>query len=297
MTRSRSSSSSSSSSSPHHSDRHPAPRQRSRGRTEARSPHRRQNSRSSPASRQRSRGRTKARSPRPREHSRSSPQRERAPTHSSRSSRENGEDDTFNYKDAYHILLADTRKRKRAGAAPKNSAQAQGRGVRKTAALFGEICHIIAEAQAYERHPIPDDHGIDDHERNYQAYLEIDRLIPGLAGKIAKMDADEKADHFTLLQKGANDARSDDFRRISSLVGTWINEDRDKPELDAFNYLPSIVVTNDQTGEPTGKEVKQYPPLLRLAARRPSVLNFVTLGVPSVRLAAKEITDPQPPST
>lgn len=113
------------------------------------------------------------------------------------------------------------------------------------------------------------------HERNYIAYLEIDRLIPGLASKIAKLDADEKADYFTLvrdastqslvlinkqLQKGANDARSDDFRRVSALVGAWINEDRDKPELDAFNYLPYIRAIDERTGE--SREVKQYPPPL-----------------------------------
>ena len=69
------------------------------------------------------------------------------------------------------------------------------------------------------------------------------------------------------LQKGANDARSDDFRRISALVGTWVNDDRDKPELDVFNHTPSITVIDKETGEP--KTVKQSaPPLSKIRLTR-----------------------------
>ncbi|KAK7028590.1 hypothetical protein R3P38DRAFT_2937333 [Favolaschia claudopus] len=125
---------------------------------------------------------------------------------------------------------------------------------------------------------MPDDHGIDElaeditdeqlewlaekrsNERNFQAYREIERLIPGFSARIAGMDADTRADFFTLFQKGANDARSDDFNRVSGLLGTWINEDRHKPELKVFDRTPSMMVTDERTGEQ--RLMEQSAPLL-----------------------------------
>ncbi|KAF7362263.1 hypothetical protein MVEN_00572700 [Mycena venus] len=225
--------------------------------------------------------------------SRDSLRRGHSPTRSPDRRPSRSEDD-FDYEAAYKILHAENERKKRKGGrgSVSTSAQAQGRGIRKTCALFGEIYHIILDAQAYERAPMPDDHGIDEfssettdeqhawlakkrgHERNYQAYIEIDRLIPGLAGKIAKMTLDERADHFTLIQKGANDARSDDFRRVSAGLATMINHDRDKPELLVFDHGPIIAVTDEKTGET--RSVKQRAPLLSRNRNTRGVGNDVT---------------------
>ncbi|KAJ7894120.1 hypothetical protein B0H13DRAFT_1719353 [Mycena leptocephala] len=72
--------------------------------------------------------------------------------------------------------------------------------------------------------------------------------MPGLINTLAKLSRSQKADYFTLVsvasprfhtltqkqvQKGANDARSDDFRRVTRCMAQWINEDSssDKPDL------------------------------------------------------------------
>jgi hypothetical protein len=66
------------------------------------------------------------------------------------------------------------------------------------------------------------------------------------------MSAPAMLDYFTLvrvlklveassdkeqMQMGTNDARSDDVKRITSFVGTWLNEDRDRPELRVLTIL------------------------------------------------------------
>jgi hypothetical protein len=73
------------------------------------------------------------------------------------------------------------------------------------------------------------------------------------------MSAPAMLDYFTLvrvlklveassdkeqMQKGANDARSDDVKRITSFVGTWLNEDRDRPELRVFDHTRNATITN-----------------------------------------------------
>ncbi|KAJ7762374.1 hypothetical protein DFH07DRAFT_1059578 [Mycena maculata] len=196
------------------------------------------------------------------------------------------EDEASKWKHRYEVLLASNHakdKRKRTHTEAKKSVQGTGRGIRKLAALFGEVVHIIAEAQAYERNPLPEDHGIDEysrdttpkehawlarkrnHERNYEAYRIIDRLIPGLTTKIAGMSISEKNDYFVLIQKGANDARSDDFKRVTWSMGTWINQDRDRPDLKVFDHTPSTIVVNEETGE--REVVRHRAPLLNAEDR------------------------------
>ncbi|KAF7363033.1 hypothetical protein MVEN_00655100 [Mycena venus] len=180
-------------------------------------------------------------------------------------------------------------KRKHDEVTSKTSVQGMARGFRRLAALFGEICHIIAEAQAYERAPMPDD-DIDpfseettDEEHAFlakkrgRAYVVIDRLIPGLAAKVAALELTDKADYFSRLQKGANDARSDDFRRISGSVGDWINEDFDKPEIRVFDHTPSITVTNEETGQL--EVIKRRAPRLTSDRSTRGVENDITGGL------------------
>jgi hypothetical protein len=164
--------------------------------------------------------------------------------------------------------------------------------------LFGEIVHIIAQAQAYQKDLIPDDDSMNpyskdttdeqhewlekkrkqvhdfsiglladvshSHECNYEAYIVIDRLMPGLTNTLAQLSRSQKADYFTLVsassprlhtltqkqvQKGANDACSDDFRRVTWCIAQWINEDSssDKPDLKVFDHTPPITRTNEES--------------------------------------------------
>ncbi|KAJ7739267.1 hypothetical protein DFH07DRAFT_965826 [Mycena maculata] len=92
-----------------------------------------------------------------------------------------------------------TKKRKRDDPATR-SLQSQGRGIRKVAAMFGEISTILADAEEYAKHPYPDDEEDDgdeddeterseedeNAERNLEAALEINRLVPNLKQMVAK---------------------------------------------------------------------------------------------------------------
>ncbi|KAJ6605529.1 hypothetical protein DFH09DRAFT_1353912 [Mycena vulgaris] len=197
-----------------------------------------------------------------------------------------GEDEEFDYKAAYKIQCAsNNRQRKRKRDEPSKSVQSLGRGIRKLAALYGDVSRIIADAQEYERDPYEEDHGIDEFaedvtdddlkwleekrrqvfaERNYEAYVQINRLIPNLTRKIAEMELTDTADYFTLIQKGANDARSEDLRRVTAFIGNAINQDRDRPELAVFDHTPSIEGFDDK-----GQFVviKQQAPFLHASDR------------------------------
>ncbi|KAJ7722995.1 hypothetical protein DFH07DRAFT_1006145 [Mycena maculata] len=196
-----------------------------------------------------------------------------------------------------------TKKRKRDDPATR-SLQSQGRGIRKVAAMFGEISTILANAEEYAKHPYPDDDDEDEDdldktepseedeklsemkrrqvtnfyciscglplysaERNLGAALEIKRLVPNLKQMVAKYkekdDLSPLVHYFTALQKGANDARSDDFKQVTIVIGNLINQDRDRPELLVFDHTPLIKETRQQE-EGTEVEVliKQKAPIL-----------------------------------
>ncbi|KAJ7700983.1 hypothetical protein B0H16DRAFT_1748858 [Mycena metata] len=159
-------------------------------------------------------------------------------------------DDSFDYKAAYHMVLAETqrkRKRDQSDSVQTVSIQNLGRGVRKLAALFGEICHIIVQAQAYKKNPMPEDHGIN----RYSMHTTEDQhqFLDKKRRQVVVPDVDSK----TQLQKGANDARSDDFKRVSVFIPEWINKDLNKidSELAVFDHTPSITVINETTGQDT----------------------------------------------
>ncbi|KAJ6576089.1 hypothetical protein DFH09DRAFT_1361694 [Mycena vulgaris] len=187
-----------------------------------------------------------------------------------------GEDKEFDYKAAYKIQCASNKQqRKRKRDEPAKSVQSLGRGIRKLAALYGDVSRIIADAQEYERDPYEEDHGIDEFaedvtdddlnaERNYEAYVQINRLIPNLTRKIAEMELTDTADYFTLIQKGANDARSEDLRRVTAFIGNSINQDRNRPELAVFDHTPSIEGV-DHKGQPV--VIKQKAPFLHASDR------------------------------
>ncbi|KAJ7441992.1 hypothetical protein FB451DRAFT_1414350 [Mycena latifolia] len=176
-------------------------------------------------------------------------------------------DDNFDFEAAYNILLEKVeRQKKRKRDEPATSTTSRGRGIRKIAALFGDIATILADTHAYERNPYEEDDDspnkldkdltdeqlkwLDDNaERNYEAYVVIERLLPNLSAQACKLSIEACHDWFTLIQKGANNARSDDLRRVTRLLGEWINEDIKKPELAVFDHTPSTTVTDEDTGE------------------------------------------------
>ncbi|KAJ7481276.1 hypothetical protein B0H11DRAFT_2232765 [Mycena galericulata] len=201
-----------------------------------------------------------------------------------------------------------TKKRKRDDPATR-SLQSQGRGIRKVAAMFGEISTILANAEEYAKHPYPDDEDDEDDddedetersekeklsemkrrqvtnfycascglplysaELNLGAALEIKRLVPNLKQVVAKYkekdDLSPLVHYFTALQKGANDARSDDFKRVTIAIGNLINQDRDRPELLVFDHTPSIKETRQQEdGTEVEVLIKQKAPILNPSSR------------------------------
>ncbi|KAJ7232880.1 hypothetical protein C8J57DRAFT_1729681 [Mycena rebaudengoi] len=84
----------------------------------------------------------------------------------------------------------------------------------------------------------------------------IQRLIPNLEKRLKESDAEELIDFYGAIQKGVNDARGDDVRRISICMANWLNDDRDRPELKIFDHTPPL--EDDE-----GREVPQRAPLFR----------------------------------
>ncbi|KAJ7736236.1 hypothetical protein DFH07DRAFT_966958 [Mycena maculata] len=80
----------------------------------------------------------------------------------------------------------------------------------------------------------------------------------------SKWNKDAEIDYFTLTQKGANDARSDDLKGVTSVIGNTLNKDREKPHLAALDHTPSTVMTT-ATGEVV--LVRGVAPLLHPSSR------------------------------
>ncbi|KAJ6607099.1 hypothetical protein B0H10DRAFT_2195081 [Mycena sp. CBHHK59/15] len=122
--------------------------------------------------------------------------------------------------------------------------QRMGRGIRRVASLFDEVSEIIITGSTYvyqrDNSPEPDD--IDEStdnlteeekrylaekresERTYEAYLQIQRLVPNLDQRVKESSSEALADFFAALQRGASDGRAEDLRKLSSSMGTWLNQ-------------------------------------------------------------------------
>ncbi|KAJ6563166.1 hypothetical protein B0H10DRAFT_1966262 [Mycena sp. CBHHK59/15] len=59
---------------------------------------------------------------------------------------------------------------------------------------------------------------------------------------VPSISLDMLVDSSARIQKGANDARSDDLGRLTGCMGNWLNQDRDAPEVKVFDHTPSIMV-------------------------------------------------------
>ncbi|KAJ7736235.1 hypothetical protein DFH07DRAFT_966957 [Mycena maculata] len=111
----------------------------------------------------------------------------------------------------YKVLeAANASKKKRKCDDPPKRTQARGRGIRKVAVLFGDIATIIADTQAYKKDPYTEDHGLNEFsknitpeqlqwladkrsaERNYEAYLQIKRLIPDIVDTAILLEVDAR---------------------------------------------------------------------------------------------------------
>ncbi|KAJ6612972.1 hypothetical protein B0H10DRAFT_2192176 [Mycena sp. CBHHK59/15] len=133
------------------------------------------------------------------------------------------------------------------------STSQMGRGIRKLTQLFGEISAIITDGEAFElEHDADDEFDVDestelteqelkylaakrDSERTYEAYFQIKHLVPNLNYKLENTRSEDLVDFYAtagvssvVLQKGANDVRAEDLRRISENMGNWLNEDKKK---------------------------------------------------------------------
>ncbi|KAJ7240257.1 hypothetical protein C8J57DRAFT_1478242 [Mycena rebaudengoi] len=161
-----------------------------------------------------------------------------------------------------------------------------GRGIRKVAVMFGEISAVITDAEEYAPNPYPEDEPEDEQEdednedeepreplelteeqeqylfdkreceRNLESFNQMKRIIPNLAKRLQDSDAEDLIHFYGAIQKGANDARSDDVWRVSICMGNWLNEDRDLPALESFDHTPPL-----QDDE--GHSVRQRAPLFK----------------------------------
>ncbi|KAF8143600.1 hypothetical protein K438DRAFT_1993738 [Mycena galopus ATCC 62051] len=150
------------------------------------------------------------------------------------------------------------------------TSQRNGRGIRKVAALWGEVSEIIINAMSYEKKKAAEDDGEEDidedaedlteeenaylvekrdSERNLEAYRQIERLVPNLHERLrpstsSKDQASQEImDFFRSLQKGANDARSEDIRMLSKKMAEWLNEmeqARFKSESEVADALSAV---------------------------------------------------------
>lgn len=103
------------------------------------------------------------------------------------------------------------------------------------------------------------------HDRTFEAYELLLRLIPRLREIIEdpEIDLDEYIAQvnflvmqiialldfsYTQLQKGANDARSDDIRRIKEELAIWINRDYSPTPALELRSRHDRGLQNDTTG-------------------------------------------------
>ncbi|KAF9461196.1 hypothetical protein BDZ94DRAFT_1196493, partial [Collybia nuda] len=62
------------------------------------------------------------------------------------------------------------------------------------------------------------------HDRTYGAWKELIKLIPSIKTSIVNLDPHALGTYYSMLMKGASDARSDDIRNIKIGVASWLNK-------------------------------------------------------------------------
>ncbi|KAF9032750.1 hypothetical protein BJ165DRAFT_1568204 [Panaeolus papilionaceus] len=118
----------------------------------------------------------------------------------------------------------------------KSTPCTMGRGIRRLVVMFDPLEVLVAEADRRCEEDWDDERsGLSGEEleeriessqdRVYRGYTTLLSVIPSLRSLLNDTNADpDDLDNFVAqLQKGANDARSDDVRRIKEELGGWLN--------------------------------------------------------------------------
>ncbi|KAF7329642.1 Alpha beta-hydrolase [Mycena kentingensis (nom. inval.)] len=157
---------------------------------------------------------------------------------------------------------------------PVKSASSQGRPLRRVVAGFGDFSKIILRAMELEKNPYDSPEAIeamfwDEHwseedkdkfldekraaERNYEANLLLHQKLPDLSRKRAQLNGDELNAWLHQVQKGANTALSEDFKKMTELVGKLVNRDieRNARDICALDHSPAETLIDEN-----GQEVR-----------------------------------------
>ncbi|KAF9045028.1 hypothetical protein BJ165DRAFT_1527958 [Panaeolus papilionaceus] len=141
----------------------------------------------------------------------------------------------------------------------KSSTVSMGRGIRRLVSLFEPLDDLIAEAdRRCDADPSDVAATTEDQEeeklnadRLYRGFNIMLQQVPGLRSLIENDEAevDELDQLITQLQKGANDARSDDLRRIKEELANWLNESFTPTVAFSIKSRANRGLHNDITGQ------------------------------------------------
>ncbi|KAJ6481117.1 hypothetical protein C8R45DRAFT_1151928 [Mycena sanguinolenta] len=192
-------------------------------------------------------------------------------------SRADGE--AIDYKAAYTALEACTRMRDEAVAKRKRGPShdpgklGAARGIRLLATLFGDIPTIVADAETYLVEGRIKDLGYDEFdedltdeqqdllyqrresEQNLAAYQKILHLVPELGKKLVNAKAEDMVHFYAAIHKAGNDALSECLSRVTKGLGSWMNTDKDRPNIAVFDHTTPKF-------DADGKEIRMYAPWL-----------------------------------
>ncbi|KAF9034848.1 hypothetical protein BJ165DRAFT_1533884 [Panaeolus papilionaceus] len=117
----------------------------------------------------------------------------------------------------------------------KSTPCTMGRGIRRLVTMFDPLELLVAEAdrrceEDWDDERSPDLSGEEleeriDQDRVFRGYTTLLNVVPSLRSLLndADADPDDLDVYVSQLQKGANDARSDDVRCIKEELGGWLN--------------------------------------------------------------------------
>ncbi|KAF9056174.1 hypothetical protein BJ165DRAFT_1522119 [Panaeolus papilionaceus] len=114
----------------------------------------------------------------------------------------------------------------------KSTVAAMGRGVRRLSTMFDSLDSLVTEAdrratedEEESAEDDPDSELNRNRDRVYQGFVILVNLVPALRTVLNDGDADAQDlnNLIAQLQKGGNNGRSEDVRRLKTEVGGWLN--------------------------------------------------------------------------
>ncbi|KAF9054747.1 hypothetical protein BJ165DRAFT_1399912 [Panaeolus papilionaceus] len=114
----------------------------------------------------------------------------------------------------------------------KTTVAAMGRGIRRLSTMFDPLDFLVCEAdrrategEEGSAEDDPDSELKRNQDRIYQGFIIVVALVPALRNVLNDGDADAQDLNrlISQLQKGGNDGRSEDVRRLKVEVGDWLN--------------------------------------------------------------------------